>query len=146
MEGEGCPTQIRVEGNRIFILDRVEFSTSKDVILERSMSILDEVRAVLALKTQLLKVKIVGHTDSRGWAKRNHDLSRRRARAVARWLVEKGIAAERLEAWGCGPDLPTETNNTNAGRQATRRVEFRIPDPAPEKPDPLPDTCDPIDL
>ena len=56
----------------------------------------------------------------------------RRANSVRLWLAEKGIEIGRLDAWGCGENLPIDSNKTNAGRQANRRVEFHIEDPAPE--------------
>ncbi|MDW8247052.1 MAG: OmpA family protein, partial [Sandaracinaceae bacterium] len=58
-------------------------------------------------------------------------LSRRRAASVTRWLIEHGIEASRLEAWGCGELHPIDTNRTAEGRQKNRRVEFHILDPAP---------------
>ena len=133
-EDHGCPRAVRldIETGRIFILQRVEFATNRDVILDRSFPILEEVRAVLAANPQLVRVRIEGHTDDRGRDPANLDLSRRRAASVTRWLVEHGIAAARIEAWGCGEVLPIETNRTDEGRQANRRVEFHIVDPAPQ--------------
>jgi outer membrane protein OmpA-like peptidoglycan-associated protein len=49
-----------------------------------------------------------------------------------RWLVEHGIAADRLDGWGCGEVLPATENDTDAGRQTNRRVEFHIVEPPPE--------------
>jgi len=146
VDGNGCPTKIRVEGDRIIILDRVEFATSKDVILERSTQILQEVRATLAANPDIRKLRVEGHTDSRGNKRKNLDLSRRRARSVVRWLVEHEIAAERFEAWGCGHTVAIEDNKTKSGRQANRRVEFRIIDPAPTDAAELPKSCKQIDL
>ena len=77
----------------------------------------------------LREVRIEGHTDDRGRDDRNLDLSVRRARSVRRWLIEHGIEASRLEAWGCGEQHPVEPNTTADGRQANRRVEFQILDP-----------------
>lgn len=76
-------------------------------------------------------MRIEGHTDDRGRDAANLELSRRRAASVMRWLAAHGIEGTRLEAWGCGELHPAETNTTNAGRQANRRVEFHIISPAP---------------
>jgi outer membrane protein OmpA-like peptidoglycan-associated protein len=132
-ENNGCPRTIRLdtETGTIVILQLVEFATNRDVILDRSFPILEEVRAVLAANPQLSRVRIEGHTDDRGRDAANLDLSRRRAASVMRWLVEHGIAAERFEAWGCGELHPAETNTTADGRQRNRRVEFHILVPAP---------------
>lgn len=86
-------------------------------------------------------VRIEGHTDSRGSESRNRELSQRRAEAVRDWLIEHGIAAERLEALGRGEDSakvpePRECHNKKADTAAewceervwsqNRRSEFRI--------------------
>ncbi|MBX7192829.1 MAG: OmpA family protein [Sandaracinaceae bacterium] len=132
-ENNGCPRTIRLdtETGTIVILQLVEFATNRDVILDRSFPILEEVRAVLAANPQITRVRIEGHTDDRGRDAANLDLSRRRAASVLRWLTEHGIDVGRMEAWGCGELHPTETNTTAEGRQRNRRVEFHIIAPAP---------------
>jgi len=133
VEDRGCPRTVRLdtETGTIFILQRVEFATDRDVILERSYPVLEEVRSILAANRQIRRVRIEGHTDDRGRDAANLDLSRRRAGSVMRWLVERGIDRARLEGWGCGETHPTSTNRTEDGRQANRRVEFHILEPAP---------------
>jgi outer membrane protein OmpA-like peptidoglycan-associated protein len=126
---KGCPRVLVVEG-QIRILDRVEFATGKDVILAKSEGILNAVRDVFAHHEDIKRVRVEGHTDDHGRAKANMELSRRRAASVKRWLIEHGVAAERLEAWGCGQEHPIEDNKTSDGRQANRRVEFHILEPA----------------
>jgi outer membrane protein OmpA-like peptidoglycan-associated protein len=132
-EDNGCPRAVRLdtETGQIFILQLVEFATNRDVILERSFPILEEVRAVIQANPQLTRLRVEGHTDDRGRDAANMDLSRRRAASVMRWLVEHGVDAGRLEAWGCGELHPAETNQTADGRQRNRRVEFHILSPAP---------------
>jgi OmpA-OmpF porin, OOP family len=71
-------------------------------------------------------VRIEGHTDSRGFADLNKKLSAARAASVVRWLVDKGIAADRLTSAGFGPERPIDSNATELGRQNHRRVEFHI--------------------
>ncbi len=130
-ETKGCPKTVRVESGQIVILQRVEFATNRAKVLPASEPVLDEVRAVIAANSKLRKLRIEGHTDDRGSDKHNMELSRQRARSVARWLVDHGIDAERLEAYGCGETRPRESNATAAGRQTNRRVEVHIIDPAP---------------
>ncbi len=67
-----------------------------------------------------------GHTDNRGTAEYNRDLSQRRARSVVRALVARGIAAGRLVSEGYGFDRPVADNKTALGRAKNRRVEFTI--------------------
>ena len=71
-------------------------------------------------------VNVVGHTDSVGDAAFNVDLSQRRAQAVTSVLINAGVPANRLRATGAGEDQPVATNQTDAGRQANRRVEIII--------------------
>ena len=132
-EEHGCLATVRVdrEQGQIIILQRVEFATNEDRILRSSEPILHDVRRALEANPQIARVRVEGHTDSRGRDAHNLDLSRRRARSVIRWLVENGIEAGRLEGWGCGELHPIADNDTDAGRQTNRRVEFIILDPVP---------------
>src|SRR5690606_4292778 len=117
-EADGCPRAVRVDRDtgQIRILQRVEFATDRDVILPTSMPVLQEVRGVLAVNRAILVVRVEGHTDDRGRDAANMDLSARRARSVARWLVENGIDASRLRAFGCGEVHPLESNRSRRGR------------------------------
>jgi outer membrane protein OmpA-like peptidoglycan-associated protein len=84
------------------------------------------VARILAQHTELTRIRVEGHTDNVGGKSYNQDLSQRRARAVVRALVQRGIAAGRLEAQGYGFDRPVASNATAAGRAKNRRVEFTI--------------------
>lgn len=70
-------------------------------------------------------MEVAGHTDNRGTAQLNRDLSQRRAESVMRYLVSKGANAANLSARGYGPDSPVADNKTSAGRAENRRVELR---------------------
>jgi len=87
---------------------------------------------VLAANPSLTRIRVEGHTDDRGNDGHNMDLSRRRAASVVRWLTEHGIAADRLDPWGCGEVVPAGPNDTSEQRQTNRRVEFRVVEPPPE--------------
>jgi OmpA-OmpF porin, OOP family len=72
-----------------------------------------------------LNIHVVGHTDNQGKPDYNLDLSRRRAATVAHELTSKyGIAANRMDAFGCGQYAPTESNDSDEGRAKNRRVEL----------------------
>jgi outer membrane protein OmpA-like peptidoglycan-associated protein len=71
-------------------------------------------------------MRIEGHTDNRGDAAMNLDLSKRRAASVRIWLEQHGVEGNRLESEGYGLTKPIESNDTDAGRLANRRVEFKI--------------------
>jgi len=71
-----------------------------------------------------VQVEISGHTDSVGSEEYNQALSLRRAQAVKNWLVQKGIAANRMKTVGKGENEPVASNDTAEGRAKNRRIEF----------------------
>ncbi len=71
-------------------------------------------------------ILIVGHTDAKGSADYNQDLSERRSGSAADFLVEQGIRGSRITSVGRGETEPVATNDTEAGRQQNRRVEIAI--------------------
>ncbi len=139
----GCPVWVRVEAGRINILQRIEFATDHATLLPSAGRILEEIRAVLAVNPQIRHVRIEGHTDDRGRAPHNLELSQARAQTVMTWLTDHRIAAERLEAQGFGQTRPLLPNTTNPNRQTNRRVEFIITDPAPPATEAVPATPSP---
>lgn len=101
---------------------KVEFETGKDKIRENFMDELDEFGKFMAENADL-NVVIEGHTDTVGSRKLNLDLSRRRAAAVRKALIERWqLQPERLKSAGFGPDQPIADNNSPEGRQLNRRV------------------------
>jgi OOP family OmpA-OmpF porin len=102
----------------------INFDTDKDVLRPDSQSTIQEIANLLKGNTRL-NVRIVGHSDNQGKPEYNLDLSRRRALSVVRELTSRyGIAANRLDAFGCGLYAPIESNETEAGRAKNRRVEL----------------------
>ncbi len=130
---DGCPDQIPakkyahiiVTENRIELKQKIFFRTGKAKIMRKSYGILDEVAQALKDNPNI-RVRIEGHTDSRGSRRFNLKLSQRRAEAVRDYLIRKGIDPDRLEAKGYGPDRPIASNKTKRGRAKNRRVEFHI--------------------
>jgi outer membrane protein OmpA-like peptidoglycan-associated protein len=98
------------------------------VIQERSYSLLDEIAATVSSNAHLKKIRIEGHTDSVGSIEANRRLSKSRAQSVQQALESRGVDESRLAAVGFGEDQPIETNKTEEGRAANRRVEFIIID------------------
>ncbi|MCB9730178.1 MAG: OmpA family protein [Deltaproteobacteria bacterium] len=129
-DADGCPdtgeTKVRVERDRIVILEKVYFASAKAVIQKRSHAVLDQVASVLQANPQVLELRVEGHTDDKGVAARNLALSQARADAVMAYLVSKGVDPARLVAKGYGQTRPVADNKTAAGREENRRVEFHI--------------------
>lgn len=69
---------------------------------------------------------IIGHTDQLGSATYNQSLSERRANSAATYLISQGVSGARIATRGLGESEPTASNETEAGRQANRRVEVAI--------------------
>jgi outer membrane protein OmpA-like peptidoglycan-associated protein len=74
------------------------------------------------------KVIVEGHTDNQGSEEYNQQLSQKRALNVMEFLVEQGVAAERLTAVGYGFSRPVADNDTKEGRQKNRRVDLVVQD------------------
>ncbi|MBZ0253251.1 MAG: OmpA family protein, partial [Candidatus Methylomirabilis sp.] len=91
-----------------------------------------ELQARLGTLVDLLKkcpgtrVQIAGHTDWTGPDQYNMTLSRKRANSVRLFLIEQGIAEERLIAVGFGEAKPVAPNATKEGRAKNRRTEFTV--------------------
>lgn len=143
-EDNGCPKSVRVSESAIQITQQIQFATGQDTILEASFALMHELVSVLQARSEIQRVRVEGHTDSRGADAMNMQLSKRRASSVRRWLVENGVAPERLEAWGCGESSPIASNDSADGRAENRRVVFHILDPKPASLE-LPSSCEPAD-
>lgn len=74
----------------------------------------------------LVKIEIAGHTDNTGTEQYNKELSQKRAKAVADYLIQGGIASDRLTYCGYGATQPVASNDTEQGRALNRRTEAVI--------------------
>jgi len=102
----------------------VYFDTDKDVVKSESQPTLEEIAKLLKTEPSM-KLHVVGHTDNQGKLEYNIDLSKRRAAGVVKELTTKyGIAAMRLDAFGCGVYSPVASNSSDEGRTKNRRVEL----------------------
>ncbi|HSI05838.1 MAG TPA: OmpA family protein, partial [Myxococcota bacterium] len=122
----GCPGLVQIKNDQIVITQPIFFQTGKDKILSKSYPVLQAVVNAMVLHPDIKRISVEGHTDNKGKPDKNQDLSERRAKAAMKWLIDHGIAAERLESHGFGQDKPIADNATEDGRSANRRVEFRI--------------------
>lgn len=130
----GCPKFIKLESGSVRVLQQVHFQTASATILPDSFPMLQEIVALLKANVDIKRLRIEGHTDNRGNAAYNLDLSKRRAASVRQWLVDHGIAADRLESEGYGLTRPIATNDSDEGRAQNRRVEFKILESGSDRP------------
>ncbi len=124
---DGCPPYklVKVTPKKIEIKQTIYFETGKDVIKPVSFALLDEVAQVM-IDNPEIQIRIEGHTDSVGTVESNMTLSQGRANSVRRYLGDKGVEADRMDAKGYGEGAPIANNATPAGRGKNRRVEFVI--------------------
>ncbi|MEZ4361761.1 MAG: OmpA family protein [Kofleriaceae bacterium] len=125
---DGCPDEGRVvvTDTEIEILDMVYFEYNKAVIKSESYDILDALAKTLEGNPAIKRVEIQGHTDERGNDAYNLDLSDRRAKAVEKYLIDKGIDERRLTAQGYGETQPLINEHNERAWKKNRRVAFLI--------------------
>jgi outer membrane protein OmpA-like peptidoglycan-associated protein len=124
-ENNGCPAPKKTEqiARGRLVLTGVYFETGRAILSPRSYTVLNKVAESLKEWPEV-RVEIQGHTDSRGDELINQRLSQARAEAVRLYLIQQGVAPDRLTAIGFGEERPLDNNNTAAGRQKNRRVEL----------------------
>lgn len=106
-------------------LQGIKFHNNSAELTNESKGILDGVVRTLSSQKNLA-VEIGGHTDAIGSEAFNLLLSQQRAESVRQYLIAHGIEAKRLTAQGYGEFQAVASNETEAGREANRRVEFKI--------------------
>lgn len=125
---EEPPPTIRIEGHQILYTGDIHFEYNSALIRrsDDSYRTIGLVARFLTQNPQIRMVEIHGHTDDRGSDPYNDSLSFRRASAVRRALIDRGISPNRLVAFGHGERQPRASNETIQGRALNRRVEFRV--------------------
>lgn len=126
---DGCPDeapQAVVTSGQIVINDQINFEYDSAELLPSSHPILNRVAEVILEHPQITRIRIEGHTDERGTDAWNNRLSTQRAQAVMRYLVGRGVPAERLEAVGYGKSRPIDPAGTDEAHAQNRRVEFHL--------------------
>lgn len=106
-------------------LPGVTFETNSDRLLPGAEQVLIDAAATLR-KNPSISVEVAGHTDSDGTEAYNANLSERRAMTVRNFLIDEGVAADRMTARGYGELQPVAPNNTAEGKAQNRRVVLRI--------------------
>ena len=120
------PPQVRVTRSAIRITDKIYFEVNEENIRPESFAILKAIAKVMTSHPEVKRVRVEGHTDSRASDSYNLDLSQRRAEAVRQFLVDNGVAGDRLVAKGKGEREPLDASETPDAWDLNRRVEFLI--------------------
>ncbi len=115
---------VQVKLNEAIAGKVVEFETGSDQLTDKGKAVLDALAPILKDSTENLE--IAGNTDNQGNAKKNSDLSKRRAETVKKYLIGKDLNGDRFSTKGYGQEKPIADNNTEDGRQRNRRIDFQV--------------------
>ena len=109
----------------ITISGSVLFATNQHSLLPIAKDKLRDVAQAL-LEQGDTRIVVEGHTDSRGSAQKNEELSLMRAEEVRGFLISQGIPTNNIRASGLGEQRPIASNETPEGRANNRRVEIVV--------------------
>lgn len=106
-------------------LDNLSFEFNSYKITTDSYPFLDELASVLIAEPSW-SLELSGHTDNKGSEVTNLKMSNGRVEEVKRYLVSKGVSADRIKTFAYGESKPIASNDTEEGRAKNRRVEMKI--------------------
>lgn len=129
-DGEECVARL----NRIMSESEMGFEPSRASIAGDPAPTLAQLAEVMA-ECGDFQIEAGGHTDSQGSEGFNADLSRGRAQAIVAAMRAAGIDTTNMTSRGYGESQPLDSNDTEEGREANRRIEFRLLSPRPLQPD-----------
>ncbi len=123
----GCPKGVRLDldAHVIEVLDEIKFSRGGSAVLGRSFSTLEEVMAILKANTDM-RLRIESHTHNEASSSASYTTTQARAGSIRDLLVEWGVDAERVSAFGCGYTRPVAPNDRSAGRKQNERIELHL--------------------
>jgi outer membrane protein OmpA-like peptidoglycan-associated protein len=113
-------------GTIITLSGAVLFKTGEAKLLAPAMVQLNQVADALTKANPDAPIEVDGYTDNQGKGDTNLVLSQKRADSVADYLISRGIAKDRVKAFGKGPDNPIADNTSTEGRAQNRRVEIVV--------------------
>ena len=126
MVDKPATAQVELTKEEVRIRKQIFFKSNSAEISETSNALLTEIADVILRNPQVTSIEIQGHTDGLGTPEANLVLSQNRADAVRTWLINAGVAADRLTATGYGDNRPLMPNITERARALNRRVQFMI--------------------
>ena len=119
-------TTTRVTDDRIDLGGKIFFETGRATIKDESHALLEDVAQIMREYPEIRKVRVEGHTDSRGREDANLVLSQARAAAVVQFLTDRGVEPSRLNSIGFGESRPMAAGSSAAALAQNRRVDFFI--------------------
>lgn len=106
------------QGNVLFAFDSAQLTPAAQQQLQALVGKLGS--------ESVTRIKVIGHTDSKGTDAYNQRLSERRASSAAEYLINQGVAPQKITSQGRGESEPVADNDTDEGRAQNRRVELHL--------------------
>lgn len=137
-DGDGCPdvgplgVQLASGGARLAFDGAIHFRTNDGAVLPESEALVKLLAQTLRDNPHLGVIRVEVHSDSRGTAEYNLQLTKDRAKALREALIERGVAPERLRAVGMGESTPLHCESGEPPH-CSRRVELWLESAAPER-------------
>ena len=123
---QGCPEVSEEVMMKLNEYSRtILFDSGKSTFKKQTYPTLQSITAILK-EYPYSRFLVEGHTDSDGSNEMNQTLSENRAAAVKNYLIENGIASDRLKSTGFGETKPIATNKTAKGKAMNRRTEISL--------------------
>lgn len=116
--------EVEVEELEDRVIIRFPYNSDEPQLVPEVRDYLSQMASRLARTGE--RVQVIGHTDNLGEDDFNMELGRKRAEAVKRVLVARGVAADRILIESKGESQPEASNDSEAGRRENRRVELRL--------------------
>ncbi len=129
--GLPTPDECETEIKDILAARKLNFEPGSATLDASASAIMQDIAAVLERCGDEIKMEIGGHTDSQGRETMNQQLSQERAQAVLNDLRARRLPTSGFSAKGYGETTPIADNGTEKGREANRRIEFRLIRPEP---------------
>ncbi len=123
--GLPTPDECEAEISEILKVNKISFEPSSATIDASALGTMDDIAEILK-RCGAIPLEIQGHTDSQGRETMNLALSQSRADSVLNELRARRVLTSSFTAVGYGEATPIADNGTEAGREANRRIEFRL--------------------
>jgi OOP family OmpA-OmpF porin len=123
--GLPTPDECEAEIGAIVAAGKINFEPGSATIDASALGTMDDIATVLK-RCGDLQLEIQGYTDSQGREEMNLALSQSRAESVLNELRARRVLTSSFKAVGYGEESPVADNSTEAGREANRRIEFRL--------------------